>query len=172
MWCFVAFENIVIQVSIFKCCINNHSTYHSWKIYLNENNNNNNKTDIEQSVHWCNVRDSSQNLLTLQIYLSFPQCEYIILAMWCGLMLKTLIILGVYEILKDKSNLYCVFQKKKKKSKESGKKPYGTLNHKGNYTSLYEAFSLEKRVNLLFIIIFYEVTSMKSWKHYHMNSKG
>lgn len=52
------------------------------------------------------------------------------------------------------------------------KKPYGTLNHKGNYTSLYEAFSLEKRVNLLFIIIFYEVISMKSWKHYHMNSKG
>lgn len=30
----------------------------------------------------------------------------------------------------------------------------------------------KKRVTLLFIIMFYEVTSMKSWKYYHMNSKG
>lgn len=37
---------------------------------------NNNKTDIEQPMRWCNVRDSSQNLLTLQIYLSFPVWVY------------------------------------------------------------------------------------------------
>lgn len=47
-------------------------------------------------------------------------------------------------------------------SKTSRKKPYGTPNHKGNYVSFYKTFPLDKRVTLLFIIIFYEVTSMKS----------
>lgn len=88
--------------------------------------------------------------------------------MCCGLMMKAVIVLGS---LKPK-RIHLIFIVFKKNSKASGKKPYGTSNHKGNYTSLYKAIPLEKRVTLLFIIIFYEVTSMKSWKYYHMNCKG
>lgn len=50
-----------------------------------------------------------------------------------------------------------------KLSKTSRKKPYGAPNHKGNYTSFLQSIPTRKRATLLFIIIFYEETSMKSW---------
>lgn len=157
IWCFVASQTTILQVFIFECCIN--STIHqSWKIYLRKIKRN---PDVEQTTLWFSARNSTWDLLprTLLSYLSSKKSAWCVL--WAaGWQCQSR---DNFEGLLLNLRGWIQYLVSSKMSKTSRKKPYGIPNHKGNYTSFLQSIPTRKRATLLFIIIFYEETSMKSW---------